>query len=33
MGERGRAAVRERFNWEREAPLLVPLYRDLQEAE
>jgi glycosyltransferase involved in cell wall biosynthesis len=33
MGERGQAAVRERFNWEREAPLLVSLYRDLQKAE
>ncbi len=30
MGERGRIAVRERFNWEGEAPRLLSLYRDLQ---
>jgi glycosyltransferase involved in cell wall biosynthesis len=30
MGERGRAAVRERFNWEGEAVRLLSLYRDLQ---
>jgi glycosyltransferase involved in cell wall biosynthesis len=30
MGERGRTAVRERFNWEGEAVRLLSLYRDLQ---
>jgi glycosyltransferase involved in cell wall biosynthesis len=29
MGERGRAAVRERFNWDGEAGRLLSLYRDL----
>jgi len=31
MGERGRAAVRERFNWDGEAARLLSLYRDLQD--
>jgi glycosyltransferase involved in cell wall biosynthesis len=30
MGERGRAAVRERFNWDAEGARLLSLYRDLQ---
>ena len=30
MGERGRAAVLERFNWDGEGARLVSLYRDLQ---
>ena len=29
MGERGRAAVAERFNWERELDRLVALYGEL----
>jgi glycosyltransferase involved in cell wall biosynthesis len=29
MGQRGRAAVRDRFNWEGEAGLLLSLYGDL----
>ena len=32
MGERGRAAVRDRFNWDRDAGRLLSLYRDLQAA-
>jgi glycosyltransferase involved in cell wall biosynthesis len=30
MGQRGRAAVRERFNWDGEAARLLSLYRNLQ---
>lgn len=29
MGQRGRAAVEERYNWEAESEKLVPLYRSL----
>jgi glycosyltransferase involved in cell wall biosynthesis len=31
MGARGKAAVRDRFNWDGEAARLVSLYRDLQD--
>lgn len=31
MGERGRAAVHERFNWDGDAARLLSLYRDLQD--
>ena len=33
MGKRGRAAVKEKFNWDREAPRLLSLYRALQTGE
>jgi hypothetical protein len=31
MGGRGRAAIQAGLNWEREAPLLLTLYRALEE--
>ena len=31
MGRRGRAAVEEKYNWEREAEKLVALYKELME--
>jgi hypothetical protein len=33
MGRRGRTAVKERFNWDREAPRLLALYQALESGE